>query len=86
MLQTHPDLRVVAEAGDGLEAVRKAEELQPDLIVLDIGLPNLNGLEAAKRILQVAPAGKIIFLTLQQRQRRGSGSFERWSTRFCPED
>lgn len=62
MLQTRPDLRVVAEAGDGLEAVQKAE-LQPDLIVLDIGLPNLNGLEAAKRILQVAPGTKIICLT-----------------------
>ena len=62
MLQTRPDLRVVAEAGDGLEAVQKAE-LQPDLIVLDIGLPNLNGLEAAKRILQVAPGAKIIFFT-----------------------
>ncbi len=62
MLQTLPDLRVVAEAGDGLEAVQKAE-LQPDLIVLDIGLPNLNGLEAAKRILQVAPAAKIVFFS-----------------------
>ena len=62
MLQACPYLRVVAEVGDGLEAVQKAE-LQPDLVVLDVGLPNLNGLEAAKRILQVAPAAKIIFLT-----------------------
>ena len=45
-----------------MEAVQKAE-LQPDLVVLDIGLPNLNGLEAAKRILQIAPGAKIIFLT-----------------------
>jgi DNA-binding NarL/FixJ family response regulator len=50
-----------------LEAVQKAE-LQPDLIVLDIGLPNLNGLEAAKRICQVAPDAKIVFLT-QNRDR-----------------
>ena len=57
------DLQVVGEATDGLEAVRIAEKLQPDMILLDIGLPNLNGLEAAKRILQVAPAAKIIFLT-----------------------
>ena len=42
------EFRVVGQAGDGLEAVQKAEELKPDLIVLDIGLSNLNGLEAAK--------------------------------------
>ena len=63
MLQTRPELRVVAEAADGLEAVQKAKRLQPDLILLDIGLPNLNGLEAAKRIRQLAPGTKIIFVT-----------------------
>ena len=63
MLQTRPELRVVAEVGDGLEAVQKAQELKPDLILLDIGLPTLNGLEAADRIRQVAPDARIIFLT-----------------------
>jgi DNA-binding NarL/FixJ family response regulator len=63
MLQTRPELRVVAEVGDGLEAVQRAKELQPDLIVLDIGLPNLDGLEAANRIRQVAPDAAVIFLT-----------------------
>lgn len=63
ILQTRPELRVVAEAADGLEAVQKAQELKPDLILLDIGLPNLNGLEAASRIRQVAPDTAIIFLT-----------------------
>jgi DNA-binding NarL/FixJ family response regulator len=63
ILQTRQELRVVAEAADGLEAVQKAQELKPDLIVLDIGLPTLNGLEAAKRIRRVAPGVKIIFLT-----------------------
>jgi chemotaxis response regulator CheB len=43
MLSNHPDLLVVAEASDGLEAVRKAEDLQPDLIVLDLRLPKLKG-------------------------------------------
>ena len=63
ILQTHQDLHIVAEASDGLEALRKAQELEPDLILLDIGLPTIDGLEAAKRIRQVAPAVKIIFLT-----------------------
>jgi DNA-binding NarL/FixJ family response regulator len=63
MLQTRPELRVVAEVGDGLEAVQRAKELQPDLILLDIGLPNLDGLEVANRIRDVAPNAAIIFLT-----------------------
>jgi DNA-binding NarL/FixJ family response regulator len=63
MLQTQPELNVVAEIADGLEAVQQAQELKPDLILLDIGLPNLNGIEAAKRIHQVTPGVKIIFLT-----------------------
>ena len=55
---------VVAEAADGLEAVQKAQELKPDLILLDINLPNLNGIEAASRIRQGVPEARIIFVTL----------------------
>jgi DNA-binding NarL/FixJ family response regulator len=57
------DFQVIGEASDGLEAVQKAEELQPDLIVLDIGLPTLNGIEAARRIRKLSPESKIIVLT-----------------------
>jgi len=55
--------RVIGEVSDGLEAVQKAKELQPELILLDIGLPNLSGLEAANRIHRVAPSSKIVFVT-----------------------
>jgi DNA-binding NarL/FixJ family response regulator len=62
-LQKNPELQVVGEASDGLEAVHKAKELQPDLIVLDLGLPTLNGIEAARQILKLTPESKILFLT-----------------------
>jgi DNA-binding NarL/FixJ family response regulator len=57
------DLKDVIEASDGQEAVTKAEELQPELIILDIRLPNLNGIEAARQIRRVAPESRIIFLS-----------------------
>jgi DNA-binding NarL/FixJ family response regulator len=63
-LQARPDWQVICEVSDGLEAVQKAEELKPDLILLDIALPRMNGIEAAKRILQIIPKMKIIFVSL----------------------
>ena len=63
ILQKRQDLQVVCEVVDGLEAVRKAEELKPDLILLDIGLPTLNGLHAAREIRKLTPESKIIFVS-----------------------
>jgi DNA-binding NarL/FixJ family response regulator len=63
LLQERPEWQVICEVSGGLEAVQKAEELKPDLIVMDIGLPKLNGIEATCRIRQLSPKSKIIFLS-----------------------
>jgi DNA-binding NarL/FixJ family response regulator len=62
-LESRPDLEVIGEASDGLEAVEKAQALKPDLILLDIGLPSLNGIEAAQRISRLIPTATILFVS-----------------------
>jgi DNA-binding NarL/FixJ family response regulator len=60
-----PDWRVVGEASNGTEAIEKTQRLTPDLVLMDIGLPGLNGLEAARQIRKLVPSAKIVFLTEQ---------------------
>jgi DNA-binding NarL/FixJ family response regulator len=62
-LEKRPELQVICGVSDGLEAVQKAEELQPDLVLLDIGLPTLNGIEVARRIRKLSPESKILFVS-----------------------
>jgi len=57
------EFHIVAEASDGQEAVAKVAELHPDLVLLDIGMPNLNGLEAAAQIRFIAPKSRILFIS-----------------------
>ncbi|MED7929677.1 response regulator transcription factor [Nonomuraea sp. LP-02] len=64
MLETQPDLAVVAEAADGRQAVELARAHRPDVALLDIAMPHVNGLEAARRILAANPAPRVIMLTM----------------------
>lgn len=63
ILHEIPCVRIVGEATDGFAAIKKCQELQPDLIVLDIGLPILNGIGVARQIAKVSPKSRILFLT-----------------------
>jgi DNA-binding NarL/FixJ family response regulator len=63
LLSKNPDLCVISEIDDGIEAVEQAQRLRPDLILMDIGLPRLNGLAAARQIFGLVPTAKIVYLT-----------------------
>jgi len=63
LLRSTLDFQVVGEAADGMEAIARATELQPDIVLLDVQMPNMNGIGAVKEILEAAPNSSIIFLT-----------------------
>ncbi|HET6179944.1 MAG TPA: response regulator transcription factor [Candidatus Sulfotelmatobacter sp.] len=62
----HPEWRIIGEVCDGIDAVKKTQELHPDLVLLDLSLPRLNGVEVANRIRQTSPGTKIVFITAYQ--------------------
>jgi DNA-binding NarL/FixJ family response regulator len=64
LLQSRPEWEVCGEAADGREAVEKAQKLRPDAIIIDIGMPTLNGLEATRQILKTNPSVRVLVLTL----------------------
>ena len=66
LLERQPDMEVVAEAGDGRECVQLAEKHLPDLIMMDVAMPEMNGIEAARRILAATTATAVVMLSMHQ--------------------
>ena len=64
LLQTHEGWEICGEAKDGREAVEMAKQMKPDVVILDVGMPNLNGLAATRQLVQQNPNQKIIVLTI----------------------
>jgi two-component system, NarL family, response regulator NreC len=64
VLEEQPDWKVVAEAGDGREAVRQAEQLNPDVAILDVAMPLLNGVEATRQIVRHVPSVRVLVLSM----------------------
>lgn len=64
ILEDEPDIEVTGEAGDGVEAVRLAQELQPNVVVMDCAMPNMNGLQATRKILEQQPQTLVLMLSM----------------------
>ena len=64
MIKSHPDWEICAEADNGRQAVEKANQTKPDIAILDIGMPVLNGLEATRQILRERPGVRVLILTI----------------------
>src|SRR6202142_1724989 len=66
ILSAQPDMEIVGEAGNGREAVELAEKLQPDLVIMDVTMPELNGIEATRRLVSIAPRARGLALSMHK--------------------
>jgi len=66
ILNAQPDMEIVAEAGNGRQAVEQAEELKPDVVVMDVAMPELNGIEATRRLASAAPHTRVLALSMHK--------------------
>jgi DNA-binding NarL/FixJ family response regulator len=86
ILEEQPEWRVVAEAGNGLDAGSLAADLQPDVVILDIGMPKLNGLEAARQIRKKAPEARVLILSMHADEVHVTKAVEAGATGYLVKD
>ena len=86
MIQDLPDFDVVGEAPDGRQAVHLAEELNPDLVVMDIGLPGLNGLDATRKIVKARPDARVLILSMHSNEEFVKQALEAGATGYVLKD
>jgi DNA-binding NarL/FixJ family response regulator len=82
VLGTTPDLQVVAQAGDGLEAVRACEQHRPDVVLMDVRMPGVDGIEATRRLVRSCPGTRVLILTTFQHDEYVSGALRAGASGF----
>ena len=85
LLEAEPEFRVVGEAEDGIEALLLIERLKPNILMLDMMMPSLNGLEVLRRIKHISPATRTIVLSMQSADAYVLEVIKKWSGRICPQ-
>ena len=86
MLQAQPDMDVVAQADNGRSAVQMADELRPDVVVMDVGMPDLNGIEATRQVTEAAPGVHVIALSMHSDRRFVEGMLSAGASGYILKD
>jgi len=86
LLEKEPDMKVIAEAGDGQTGVRMVQEHSPDVVLMDIAMPGINGIEATSQILAAAPSTKVIGLSMYADKQYVTGMLQAGASGYVPKD
>lgn len=84
LLEAQPDIEIVGEAGSGCEALDKIESLEPDIVLMDIGMPEMDGIETTRRLKEIAPDTAVLALTIYEDDRCFFGMLEAGASGYVP--